>query len=40
MTQPDEPGESETDDERRKIDLQAIADAIESTGTASENPEA
>ena len=40
MTKPTEPDdESEPDDERRKIDLQAIADAIESTGTVSENPE-
>ncbi|WP_268812349.1 hypothetical protein [Mycolicibacterium stellerae] len=39
MTQPDDPDEPEADEERRKIDLQAIADAIESDGTFSANPE-
>ena len=39
MTDPTNPPDAEPDEGRRKIDLQAIADAIESTGTVSENPE-
>lgn len=37
MTEPTEP-DAETEDEKQAA-IQAIADAIDSTGTVSENPE-
>ena len=36
MTEPNEP--ADTEDDERQAAIRAIADAIESTGTVSENP--
>lgn len=40
MTEPDDPADQPEAEDERQAKIAAIADQIETTGTASENPEA